>query len=81
MYWQRGPTVVTQLPDYVIAERCQNTAEKRSMHIRQRARRGEVQEKQNIKKTGRESRGQFRRQADARVKGSKRRESTEPHCI
>lgn len=27
---------MTQLPDHVIAERCQNAAEKRSMHIRQK---------------------------------------------
>lgn len=47
IHWQHGPTVLTQLPDYVIAERCQNAAEKRSMHIRQRARRrgGEVEER------------------------------------
>lgn len=32
-----GSEEVTQLPDYVIAERCQNAAEEeKSMHIRQR---------------------------------------------
>lgn len=31
-----GSEEVTQLPDHVIAERCQNAAEEKSMHIRQR---------------------------------------------
>lgn len=50
---------MTRLPDHVIAERrCQNAAEDKSMHVRQRT---EDEDKRGQKKVG-EKRGQFRSQ-------------------
>lgn len=67
LHWQHGPTALTQLPDHVIAERCQNAAEKEHAHqaeSKKKRRRGG--RKGTKVKKGRELRGQFRK-ADANV--------------
>lgn len=55
-----GSEEVTRLPDHVIAERrCQNAAEDKSMHVRQRT---EDEDKTGDKRRWEKKRGQFRSQ-------------------
>ncbi len=84
LHWQHGPTALTQLPDNVIAERCQNAAEKEHAHqaeSKKKTRRGgrkgtRVKERERIKRSVQNSRCKCHC-----GKRSKRRESRAQHNV